>query len=66
METLMTVDEVAHMLGLKKSTVYSWTHSGYIPHIKVSRNCVRFRQRDIMNWLEKKAVKGRTTFRVKF
>jgi excisionase family DNA binding protein len=38
---------------VKISTIYQWTHIGYIPHFKLGR-FVRFRESDILKWLELK------------
>jgi len=58
MTNLMTPDEVAEYLGVQKSTIYQWTHQGFIPHYKLGKN-VRFRQVIIDRWLDKRAVEGR-------
>jgi len=56
MEKLLTVDEVAKVLSVKKSTVYQWVHLRLIPHIKVGR-FVRFKEEDIERWLKERKVK---------
>lgn len=58
MNRLLNVDEIAEILGVKKSTVYQWTHQRYIPHVKFKKN-VMFRQAEIEKWLEKRTVVGR-------
>jgi excisionase family DNA binding protein len=58
MQTLMTVDELAEQLGVKKSTIYQWTHLRFVPHVKLG-SCVRFREEEILKWLEEKSVRGR-------
>jgi nitrogen PTS system EIIA component len=63
MEPLLTVEEIAKYLKVQPSTIYQWTHQGYIPHIKIG-NLVRFRVSQIDEWLEKKANNGRPTSRV--
>ena len=50
LEGLLTPDDLAEMLGVKKSTVYQWTHVGYVPHVKIGR-FVRFRRADVKRWL---------------
>lgn len=55
---LLTPEQVAEQLGVKKSTIYKWTHEGYIPHVKLGR-LVRFRQPDIDVWIAKKSIEGR-------
>ncbi len=64
MESLLTVKELADIIKVKVSTIYFWTHTGMIPHLKISRNCIRFRLGDVLKWLEEKEVKGRTTLRL--
>ena len=63
MDQLLTVEEIAEYLNLKPSTIYQWTHQGFIPHIKVG-NRVRFRINHIEKWLESRTVKGRARNRV--
>jgi excisionase family DNA binding protein len=45
------------------STIYQWTHQGYIPHVKFKKN-VRFRVADVEKSVEKKAVAGRRSVRI--
>lgn len=63
MERLLKPEEVAELLGVKLSTIYQWTHQGFIPHVKIGK-LVRFREGEVMRWVEKKAVAGRKTRRV--
>jgi excisionase family DNA binding protein len=58
LQRLMTVNEIAEYLQVKPSTIYQWTHQGYIPHVKLG-NRVRFRLSQIDVWIEKKAKNGR-------
>lgn len=60
MDKLLTPQEVADLLQVRKSTIYQWTHQGFIPHIKLRKNVLRFRHDRVMEWLEKRSVKGRT------
>ncbi len=57
-QRLMTVEEIAEYLQVKPSTIYQWTHTGFIPHVKLG-NRVRFRLSQVDRWVEKKAVEGR-------
>jgi len=58
MNRLLTADEIALLLGVKKSTIYQWTHQDFIPHVKL-RNLVRFKEDDVMAWIDKLSTKGR-------
>ena len=60
-EDLLTIDQVAELLQVKKATVYAWTHQGWIPHVKVGRRLVRFRREAIEAWLKAQEVEGRLT-----
>jgi excisionase family DNA binding protein len=59
MDSLLTVDQIAAYLQVRPSTIYQWTHEGYIPHVKLG-NLVRFRMSQVDRWLEKKEVPGKT------
>lgn len=65
MNKLLTPDEMSALLGVKLSTIYQWTHIGYIPHFKLGR-FVRFKENDVLQWLESKSSKGRPQRRVDF
>ncbi len=62
MEKLLTIDELAEVLSVKKSTIYQWVHLGLIPHIKVGR-LLRFREEDIQKWLISRQVEPSVRFR---
>jgi len=63
MEKLLKVEQVADLLQVSKRTIYDWTHVDYIPHYKF-RNCVRFKETDIIIWLNKRANKGRIAYKL--
>jgi excisionase family DNA binding protein len=51
---LLTADQVASRLGIKKGTVYSMTHRGILPKpLKFSRRMARWEEKDIEALLEK-------------
>ena len=50
-EALMTIDEVADYLRVKKRTIYEWLKSGKIPAIKTVGQW-RFKKDKIDLWLE--------------
>jgi excisionase family DNA binding protein len=58
-DELLTPKELACELGIRLSTIYYWSHIGYIPVVKMGR-LIRFRRSSINKWLEKKEEKGRT------
>jgi len=60
MEKLLTPQEIADILGVQPSTIYQWTHQGYIPHVKIGK-FVRFKEKDVEKWVERKEESGRMT-----
>ena len=58
MTRLMTAKQVSDLLQIKISTVYSWTHINFIPHVKLGR-AVRFDPEKIERWVRMKERKGR-------
>ena len=54
MQPLLTVDETASLLRIKKSTLYTWAYRKQIPSQKVGRN-LRFRRQDLEAWLKAQA-----------
>ena len=63
MSQLMTPHQIAEMLQVRPSTIYQWVHQGFIPHVKL-RRLLRFRECDVMAWVEKRAKRGRVSRRV--
>jgi len=62
MEKLLTIDELAKALKVKKSTIYQWVHLGSIPYIKVGR-LLRFKEGSIQKWLASRQVEASPRFR---
>jgi excisionase family DNA binding protein len=55
---LLTAEEVAVQTGLSVETLAQWrSQRRGIPYIKISRNCVRYRQRDLDEWLTERIVR---------
>jgi excisionase family DNA binding protein len=54
----MSVDEIAELLGLAKGTVYHLVSEERIPCVRLSARCLRFRLSEVMEWIEKKSIKG--------
>ncbi len=55
METLYTAQEVAKILKMSKTKMYSMIKEGKITYIKIERN-VRIRESDLIKWLELRTV----------
>jgi len=58
MVKLLNVTEVAQLIGVKPSTIYQWTHQGFIPYVKVGK-LVRFKPDAVMKWIDEKETGGR-------
>ena len=58
MEKLLKVEEVCDLLQVSRSTVYEWTHTGFIPHYKFPKG-IRFRLSEVENWVKRRRYKGR-------
>jgi len=54
MANLLTPQEVADRLNVRLSTIYKWTSSNIIPHLKLSRRLIRFDPEDLKDWLQNK------------
>ena len=63
MNKLLTPAEIADLLGVQPSTIYKWTHQEFIPHVKLGR-LVRFRESEVIRWIEKRSIAGRIRRRV--
>jgi excisionase family DNA binding protein len=50
-EALLTVRDVAELLGLSVGSVYHLISQKRIPVVKLSSRCVRFRRSDIDAWI---------------
>ncbi len=60
LEQLLTINQLSEVLQIKVPTIYRWVHEGYIPHCKIN-HLVRFKEKEIAEWVEKKEHKGRNT-----
>jgi excisionase family DNA binding protein len=52
---LLTVNELAPLLAVSPKTIYSYVARNIIPHYKIAAS-VRFRARDIVEWLRSHAA----------
>ena len=55
MEKLIGVEDIALLVGVKKSTIYQWTHLNRIPVVRLSARCIKFSEAAIVAWLEEKS-----------
>lgn len=55
---LLTPGDVAALTGLSVETLAQWrSQKRGIPFVKISRNCVRYRQCDFDNWIAGRIVR---------
>jgi excisionase family DNA binding protein len=54
-DPLLTVDELCDLLKVEPKTIYQLTYRGKIPHYKIT-NRLRFRQSEILSWIEEQRV----------
>jgi excisionase family DNA binding protein len=62
MKSLLTPMQLSEFLQVKLSTVYKWTHYGYVPCYKVGGS-IRFDIEEIQKWLKKCFRKGRSSYK---
>lgn len=60
---LLNITEAAGILGVSRKTLYRWIGSRYIPFIRIGR-LIRFRERDLEEWVEGKRSDATHTARV--
>lgn len=63
MEKLLTVGQLSELIQISRSTLYEWTHAGFIPHYKFPKG-VRFRTADLEKWLQKRKRNGRIKYKI--
>ena len=55
---LLRPEDVAEITGLSVETLAQWrSQRKGIPFVKLSRNCVRYRQVDLDTWLDQRIVR---------
>ncbi|MDP8213047.1 MAG: helix-turn-helix domain-containing protein [Candidatus Zapsychrus exili] len=64
MENLLTVKQIADKLAIKQSTVYQWTHMGFMPYVRIGK-CIRFDEKAIEKWLDGRKIKGRIHYKLR-
>ncbi|MFQ5834579.1 MAG: helix-turn-helix domain-containing protein [bacterium] len=58
MEELLTIQELSKILKISPKTIYRLVHEDSIPHLKIGGS-IRFNQRQIEVWLQRKSRKRR-------
>jgi excisionase family DNA binding protein len=53
MDKLLTVAELAERMGLTPTTIYRWLSAGRLTCIRLSPRCLRFREREIEEMLNR-------------
>lgn len=56
MERLLSVAEAANVLGIKPGTLYFWVCRKIIPHVKLSASALRFRKKDLEEFIAARFV----------
>jgi excisionase family DNA binding protein len=59
MDALLTVNDVAAILKVHPNTIYKKAKNGEIPSVKKASSRVRFIEKDIKEWLEKRSQSSR-------
>jgi excisionase family DNA binding protein len=55
-ESLLTVHDVAKLLGLSVGSVYHLISQKRVPVVKLSARCVRFKKADLDAWIAQMSV----------
>lgn len=55
---LLSYTQVATRYGLKVGTLYALVHQRRIPHVRLGRRFVRFREAEIEGWITQNVVAG--------
>ncbi len=63
MDNLLTPKELSELLQIKLSTVYKWSHYGYVPSVKIG-DLLRFRKKRIEEWIKTREKSGRKSYRL--
>jgi excisionase family DNA binding protein len=60
MERLLRLEQVADLLGVKRSTLYAWLHRGQGPPVvKLPSGACRFRRQAVEAWIKTYERKAR-------
>ena len=51
-DKLLTINEVSELTGLAVGTLYHFVSERRIPVVRLSKRCIRFRKRDLSDWIQ--------------
>ena len=54
---LLTINDLSEVLGIPKATIYCWTSSNKIPHIKIGKH-LKFILSDVLDYFKKQTKRG--------
>jgi excisionase family DNA binding protein len=57
-EALLTVQDVAQMLGVNRDTIYDWIEDGTIPAVRLTPKTIRFSPKAIDEFIEKRSTQA--------
>jgi excisionase family DNA binding protein len=57
-DRLLRAREVAELLGLSTARVLDWWQDGKLPGFRLSSRAVRFRETEVLEWLETRRLNG--------
>ena len=63
MKKFLTPKQLAEILQVSPKTVYDWTYTGFVPHVRIGR-CVRFDPEKVMRWIASRERKGRMAMKL--
>jgi excisionase family DNA binding protein len=62
---LITADDVAAILNVRRSTVYEWARMSYLPSVRLGRGTrrplIRFEREAVLKWLSSRRESGRSS-----
>jgi excisionase family DNA binding protein len=58
-DRLLRAREVSELLGISAGTVLDWWQDGRLPGFRLSSRAVRFRESEVLAWLEERRVAPR-------
>ncbi|MEU6645487.1 helix-turn-helix domain-containing protein [Saccharomonospora sp. NPDC046836] len=53
---LLTIDDLAHYLGIPKNTLYQWRTKGYGPTGRRIGKHIRYRTEDVNTWIDQQGT----------